>query len=111
MKQPRPVSILVLAAAAVGAAAASALADGTVDLQLRGKDKVAGTLRPVSDTECYVCDLPQGALLSVALKGAGKPFPTVGLALRVEGVDVEGAPIVTNTKGATIKSYAVGASG
>jgi hypothetical protein len=97
-------------AALVAAAAAPAVAD-SVDLQLRGKDKVAGTLRPVFDTECYVCDLPRGALLSVALKGAGKPFPTVGLALRLEGVDVGGAPIVSSSKGATIKSYEVEASG
>ena len=41
MKQTRLVSIPVLAAVALGAAAASALADGSVDLQLRGKDKVA----------------------------------------------------------------------
>jgi len=93
------------------AASAALAADGTVDLQLRGKDKVAGTLRPVSDTECYVCDVPRGALLSVALKGAGKPFPTVGLALRLDGLDVGGAPIVTSSKGATIKSYEVEASG
>ena len=108
MKATRFVPLPVLVAAAASAALA---ADGSVDLQLRGKDKIAGTLRPVSDTECYQCDLPRGAELSVALKGAGKPFPTVGLALRLGGVDVGGAPIVSSSKGATIKSYAVEASG
>jgi hypothetical protein len=108
MRQTRFASIPVVV---VAAAASAALAADSVDLQLRGKDRVAGTLRPVTDTECYVCDLPRGAQLSVALKGAGKPFPTVGLALRLDGLDVGGAPIVTNSKGATIKSYEVGASG
>jgi hypothetical protein len=111
MRKTRTGPIPVLVAAALAAAAASARAADSVDLQLRGKDKVSGTLRPVTDTECYVCDLPRGALLSVALKGAGKPFATVGLALRLGGVDVGGAPIETSTKGATIKSYAIEASG
>lgn len=111
MTETRFAPIPVLVAAAALLAAASARAADSVDLQLRGNDKVAGTLRPVTDTECYVCDLPRGAQLSVALKGAGKPFPTVGLALRLGGVDVGGAPIETNTKGATIKSYAIEASG
>lgn len=103
-----PVPVVVSALTAIAALAHAA---DSVDLQLRGNDKVAGTLRPVYDTECYVCDLPRGSLLSVVLKGAGKPFPTVGLALRVGGVDVPGAPIVTNAKGATIKSYEIADSG
>lgn len=97
-------------AVVVAALAAPALA-GSVDLQVRGKDKVSGTIRPAFDEECFLCELPRGAVLTSSVKG-GKAGPAFRLTLRDgAGVEVPEAAFVAKGTGGALAPFVAAASG
>jgi hypothetical protein len=93
-------------------AAGSVASADSVNLPLHGKDTVAGTLRPASDRENFLCDVPQGAALAVSLKGKSPGGPVFQVLLEDGGGPVAGAAFVT--KGSSValsQPFAVAASG
>ncbi len=68
-------SVAFLAVLLASTSAASAADE--VDLQVRGNEKVDGTLRPANERETYVVDAPRDASLTVSVKkkGDGAPVP------------------------------------
>src|SRR5262245_44683626 len=88
-----------LAAAPLLALAVLARADTTVDLQVAGNEKIAGTIRPVASTESFLGVLARGTSVSASVKAKGKGAFVPMLALRQGGVDVPGATVVVKGRG------------
>jgi hypothetical protein len=102
------VTLAGLAAAAVAWAAPA----GSVNLPLRGRDKVLGTIRPASDLERFLCDIPRGAALSVSVKGKTRGGPPFVLDLQESGTPVPGAMFETRGTGQVLdQPFTVPASG
>lgn len=68
---------LVPLALLVALLARGAVAGDQVDLQVRGNEKVDGTLRPANEHETFVVDAPRDASITVSVKkkGDGAPVP------------------------------------
>ncbi len=62
-------------------AAAVARAEDTVDLQVRGNEKVQGTLRPADERENFLLAAPAGALITASVKATGTDGPVPQLDL------------------------------
>src|SRR5262245_3163665 len=71
----------VLVALALCALAAAARAQDSVDLQVRGNEKVQGTLRPAEERENFLVEAPLGARITASVKaqGTGGPVPQLDL--------------------------------
>ncbi len=83
----------------------------SVDVQLRGADKVGGTIRPATDVECFLCDVAQNTVISASVKSVGKTGPAFKLSLLQGGVAVPGATFVVKGLGGSFVPFAVPASG
>lgn len=105
-------SAVTLAGILAAASLASGDSGASVNLPLRGRDKVAGTLRPANDQECFLCDIPRGAALAVSLKGKSAGGPVFQLALLDGGTPVPGTSFVTKGPGVSLtQPFALAASG
>ena len=84
----------VLAALTLVVLAAAARTEDTVDLQVRGNEKVQGTLRPADERERYLLEAPAGAVISASVKsqGEGGPVPQLDLADATPAVLATGTP-------------------
>jgi hypothetical protein len=89
-----------LAAIAAAGTLAFGASAGSVNLPVRGKDTIKGTLRPAFDEEYFICNVPQGAAFAVSLKGTSPTGPVFQPALLDDGGPAAGATFVT--KGKTI---------
>jgi hypothetical protein len=101
-RTPAAAALLALAAASPSRAA------DDVDLQVRGNEKILGTLRPADERERFLYDAPRGALLSAAVKkaGAGGPVPTFEL-IDAAFNPVAGAVVTTTPTGSKLTKFAL----
>lgn len=99
MNGTRRIAGLLLLAA--GAAPAGAADD--VDLQVRGNDKVSGTLRPADERERFLIAAPRGARITASVKktGSGGPVPALDL---LDGLLNVVEPATPNGKGAKLRT-------
>jgi hypothetical protein len=96
-----------LSALALLLAAAAAASGDSVDVQLRGKDKVAGSIRPVFATESFLCELTAGTKLAASVKSKTKNGPAVALALTLDDAPVEEAVFTPKGTGGVLKFTAL----
>src|SRR5262245_55784287 len=87
--------------------AAAAFATDDVDLEVRGNEKVQGTLRPADERESFLLDLPQFATVTATVKRKSGPVPTLEL---LDGGDATVASGVATPTGAKLSKFAVPAS-
>jgi hypothetical protein len=75
-------------------------AEDDVDLQVRGNEKVDGTIRPADEGERFPYAAPRGALLSASVKrkGTGGPTPILEVLDAGFGVIATGTPTPTGAK-------------
>ena len=95
---------LALALALSALLAVAVRAEDTVDLQVRGNEKVQGTLRPADERESYLVALPLGAVITASVKSSGEGGPVPQLDL----VDDTTAVLATGTpkgSGAKLAAY------
>lgn len=105
-------STYALALAGLLVAAVVGQAQDSVDLQLTGKDKVKGTLRPATEREGFLCDVVRGTKILAVVKAKGKGGPQP----RIDLIDVTqpDTPITTGEaqrNGQKIKNFPVPESG
>src|SRR5688572_31443239 len=105
--------LLVLCVLAAGSASALGVSvpPPDVDLELRGKDKVRTTLRPASEVDSFLCDLPRGTVISASARSKGKTAPAPHLAFQSGGDDVTGAVIVPKGTTVALKPFTVATTG
>lgn len=89
--------------------AGAAAAQDDVDLQVRGNEKVDGTLRPAGERESFLLDAPRGAVVTASVKkrGSGGPVPTLEVLDSADAVIVAGA---ADAKGAKLARFAMPSS-
>ena len=102
MRRYRALVLLALAAAA-------ARADDTVDLQVRGNEKVQGTLRPADERENFLLAAPAGAVITASVKALSTdgPVPQLDLVDDTPAVRAVGTP---KGRGAKLAAYTVAES-
>jgi hypothetical protein len=102
MRRHRALVLLALAAAV-------ARADDTVDLQVRGNEKVQGTLRPADERENFLLAAPMGAVITASVKALSTdgPVPQLDLVDDTPAVRAVGA---VKGRGAKLAPYTVESS-
>jgi hypothetical protein len=98
-----------LAAVVVLAAGAPAFAQEGVLLEVRGKDKVLGTIRPANESEAVFGTLVKGTVLKAAAKSKDKNGPIPSLAVLANDVPVD-VQIVAKGRAVAIEPYTVPAT-
>src|ERR1043166_4087797 len=92
----------LLAAVPLFAIASAAAAGDSVDLELRGRDAVQGTIRPADEHENFRCRLARDTVVSASVKAKGRGGPVPELAFRLGAHDVAGSEILPRGRGAAL---------
>jgi hypothetical protein len=100
-----------LAAAALLALGATASAQDGVLLEVQGKDKVLGTLRPAGENETILGTLAAGTTLKAAVKSTQKTGPIPTLAVLFNDAPVAEAQFTTKGRGTVLVPFEVQATG
>lgn len=100
-----------VALAAVLALGVPALAEEGVLLEIQGKDKVLGTIRPVAESETVLGTLALGTTLKAAVKSTQKTGPIPSLAVLFNDAPVAGVQLVSKGRGVSIVPFKVQATG
>ncbi len=83
----------------------------SVDVQLRGSDKLTGTIRPKDEVDCFLCDVAKGTVISASVKGSSKTGPAFQISLQQNGSAVSGATFAAKGLGGSLLPFTVPASG
>ena len=100
-----------LAAAALLALGTRALAQDSVLLEVQGKDKVLGSIRPVEEKETILGTLAKGTTLKAAVKSTQKTGPVPTLSVHFNDVPVPEAQFTAKGRGLVLVPFKVGATG
>jgi hypothetical protein len=100
-----------LAAAALLVFGASALAQDGVHLEVQGKDKVLGTIRPLDENETILGTLVRGTTLKAAVKSKQKTGPIPSLTVLFNDVPVPGVEFTAQGRGVAIVPFQVATTG